>query len=84
VAARFRRNLRQNLAKTQHKGTIKISHGMTATTTVISEAVLSARTAPDSRRASAICAKPRALPVGLSTRKVISTAICLVLSACAV
>jgi hypothetical protein len=54
VTVRFRRTRRQNLAASQHRGTMSISHGMTATIRVINDAVLSAKTEPDSRRASVI------------------------------
>ena len=56
-------------------GKIKTSHGMTAKIVVIRDAVLSARTEPDSRKAFQIWAKPLAFVPGLSTRKEISTAI---------
>ena len=72
---RFRRSLRQPLNRNQTPGTIKISHGIIVTITVIREAVLSARTEPDSRKAVQISAKPPVLTLGLSTLKEITTAI---------
>ncbi len=72
--ARFRRSLRQNVANSKYAGTIKTSHGMTATTTVISEAALSARTDPESRRASPIGVKTLPPAIDFSKRKAMSTA----------
>ena len=68
VGAGFRR-LRHDLTTNQVAGTIKISQGTVATITVISDAMLSARTETDSRRASPIGVKTPTLATVLSTRK---------------
>src|ERR1700688_869385 len=52
ASARLRLALRHALAKNHQAGTITINHGIVATTTVISDAKLSASTDADSRSAS--------------------------------
>jgi len=44
----------QNLRRSQHSGTINTSHGMIVTIALISHAVLTAKSVPDSRKASPI------------------------------
>ena len=72
-AARFRRSLWTNLIMSQKAGTIKTSHGIIATIKVISDATLSARTDPDSRKASPIGVKKLTPRTDSSTWNAIST-----------
>src|SRR5260370_647695 len=70
----FRLSRCQNLRRSQHSGTINTSHGMIVTIALIIHAVLTAKSVPDSLKASPIGVQALLFVPLLSKAKVISTA----------